>query len=120
MRGTYGFKDRYFIEGNFGYNGSERFADGERWGFFPAGGVSWIVSNEPFMQKASNWLSYLKVRASYGQVGNDAIGNEPRFAYLPSLGKRGSYRDPNLTGMLEQYHIYIMLMITLNGRLPRP
>lgn len=107
MRGTYGFKDRYFIEGNFGYNGSERFADGERWGFFPAGGVSWIVSNEPFMQKASNWLSYLKVRASYGQVGNDAIGNEPRFAYLPSLGKRGSYRDPEpYGGMLEQYHVY--------------
>lgn len=107
MRGTYGFKDRYFMEGSFGYNGSERFADGHRWGFFPAGGVSWIVSNEPFMQPVSHWLSYLKVRASYGQVGNDAIGNEPRFAYLPSIGKRDSYRDPEpYRGMLDQYHIF--------------
>lgn len=106
MRGTYGLKDRYFIEGSFGYNGSERFADGHRWGFFPAGGVSWVASNEPFMQSAAHWLSYLKVRASYGQVGNDAIGREPRFAYLPSIGKSDQYRDPEpYAGYLNQYHI---------------
>ena len=51
-------------------------------GDFPCRGCILIVSNEPFMQKASNWLSYLKVRASYGQVGNDVIGNEPRFSLI--------------------------------------
>ena len=99
MRGTYGYKDRYFIEGSFGYNGSERFSDDNRWGFFPAGGVAWVVTNEPFMQSSSHWLSYLKLRASYGQVGNDGVVSTPRFAYLPSIGKGSdSYADPEPYG----------------------
>lgn len=66
-------------------------------GDFPCGGVSWLFLTTLYA-KGFKLLSYLKVRASYGQVGNDAIGNEPRFAYLPSLGKRGSYRDPEPYG----------------------
>ena len=86
MRGSYGYKDRYFIEGSFGYNGSERFAPKNRMGFFPAGGVAWIMSSEPFMATTSSWLTFLKFRGSYGQVGNDGVLSKPRFVFLPQIG----------------------------------
>lgn len=89
LRGTYGFKDRYFIEGSFGYNGSERFARKYKLGFFPAGGLAWVASSEPFMTSVSNWLSFLKFRLSYGKVGNDGIISKPRFVHLELL-KHGS------------------------------
>ena len=85
MRGTYGFKDRYFVEASFGYNGSERFAKKHKMGFFPAAGVAYVISSEPFMAGAANWLPYLKFRASYGKVGNDGIINTPRFVHLPEV-----------------------------------
>ena len=85
MRGTYGFRDRYFVEASFGYNGSERFDKGHQWGFFPAVGMAWIASKENFLQGASNWLSFLKFRLSWGQVGNDGIISSPRFVHLPTL-----------------------------------
>lgn len=93
-RATYAFADRYFFEANFGYNGSERFSKNERWGFFPSAGVGWIVTNESFMQPYKNILSKLKLKATYGLVGNDAIGAvEDRFYYLSNLnmsdGDRG-------------------------------
>ena len=86
MRASYGYKDRYFIEGSFGYNGSERFAKKNKMGFFPAGGIAWVISSEPFMSSTTKYLSFLKLRASYGRVGNDGIVSEPRFVYLPLLG----------------------------------
>lgn len=85
MRGSYGFLDRYFAEASFGYNGSERFAKKNRMGFFPAVGVAWLASKENFMQNISNWVSYLKLRASWGKVGNDGIIASPRFVYLPQI-----------------------------------
>lgn len=93
-RATYAFADRYFFEANFGYNGSERFSKNERWGFFPSAGVGWIVTNESFMQPYKNILSKLKLKATYGLVGNDAIGEvKDRFYYLSNLnmsdGDRG-------------------------------
>lgn len=88
MRGSYGFKDRYFIESSFGYNGSERFAKKNRMGFFPAGGIAWVISNEPFMRPISNWLDFLKFRASWGKVGNDGIIDEPRFVFLPLINTK--------------------------------
>lgn len=94
MRGTYGFKDRYFVEGSFGYNGSERFAKHNRMGFFPAGGLAWVVSSEPFMSSVSSVIDFLKFRASYGEVGNDGIISSPRFAYAPSFGASSGYYDP--------------------------
>ena len=90
MRGTYGFKDRYFAEASFGYNGSERFAKKHRMGFFPAIGVAYVLSKENFMQSASKWLPFLKFRASWGKVGNDGIMENPRFAYLEELGSSGT------------------------------
>ena len=86
MRGTYGFKDRYFAEASFGYNGSERFAKKHRMGFFPAGGIAWIVSKENFMQSTSGWLPFLKFRASWGKVGNDGIIKKPRYIYMQEIG----------------------------------
>jgi TonB-linked SusC/RagA family outer membrane protein len=81
---TYGYDKRYFIEGNFGYNGSERFAKNERFGFFPSVGLGWIVSNESFMKPFNKTLSKLKLKATYGLVGNDAIGSD-RFFYMANV-----------------------------------
>lgn len=95
-RANYGYKDRYFIEGSFGYNGSERFAKAKRFGFFPSVGGAWVASNEPWLAK-SKWLSYLKFRLSYGKVGNDGIVETPRFVFLPEIsqtGNGGSGQDP--------------------------
>ncbi|MEQ6121854.1 TonB-dependent receptor [Reichenbachiella sp. MALMAid0571] len=86
-RFTYSFDSRYFTEFNFGYNGSERFAKNERFGFFPSVGLAWYVSNEPFWGgNLSSTISKLKLKATYGLVGNDAIGNKvDRFFYLSSV-----------------------------------
>ena len=84
-RFTYGYNDKYFTELNFGYNGSERFARSERWGFFPSAAVGWIVSNEKFLSNVS-FLDNLKFKASYGLVGNDKIGrSEDRFFYISNV-----------------------------------
>lgn len=97
-RGSYGFLDRYFGEFSFGYNGSERFAKKHRFGFFPAGGVAWIASSEPWMQKVKDVVSYLKIRASYGKVGNDGIIESPRFVYLPQIGTTYGGTSPQAFG----------------------
>jgi len=81
-RATYSFHDRYLAEVNIGYNGTENFAPGRRFGFFPAYSLGWVLTEEPFMPK-SDYLSFIKIRGSYGTVGNDKIGSA-RFLYLPS------------------------------------
>lgn len=78
---TYGYKDTYFIDANFGYTGSENFQPGKQFGFFPSAAIGWIPTNYEFVQKAVPWLDFLKFRFSYGQVGNDRISNK-RFPYL--------------------------------------
>ena len=85
-RASYGYKDRYFVEGSFGYNGSERFAEKNRWGFFPAVGGAWVISKEPFMQSLSKTVPFLKLRFSWGKVGNDGVIANPRFVFLPNIG----------------------------------
>ena len=95
MRGSYGFMDRYFVEGSFGYNGSERFTKNNRMGFFPSIGGAWLVSKENFMRGGvSQWISFLKLRASWGKVGNDGIIKEPRFVYMPEIIRGPGYNDP--------------------------
>lgn len=86
-RYTYDYINRYFAEVNFGYNGSERFAENNRFGFFPSFGVGWQVSDEEFMSWMSPTISRLKLRASYGFVGNDNIGDtrNDRFFYLSEV-----------------------------------
>ena len=81
-RATYDYKTRYMAEFNVGYNGSENFAPGKRYGLFPAGSIGWIVSEESFFKPLKKVINYFKVRASVGMVGNDNNGNN-RFLYLP-------------------------------------
>lgn len=78
---TYNYKMKYLFDINMGYNGSENFPEDKRFGFFPAVSAGWILSEESFMQSAS-FIDYLKIRGSYGLVGNDRLGNN-RFLYLP-------------------------------------
>jgi len=83
---TYAFDSRYFTEFNFGYNGSERFDKKHRWGFFPSIGGGWMISNEAFFSPLKKEISKLKLRASYGLVGNDRIGDvDERFLYLSNV-----------------------------------
>ena len=81
-RATYQFKTKYFFDVNVGYNGSENFAKGKQFGFFPSFSTGYIVSSEPFFPKTKS-ISYLKFRGSYGIVGNDKIGGN-RFLFTPS------------------------------------
>ena len=83
---TYGYDNRYFIEGNFGYNGSERFSKNHRFGFFPSAGLGWMISNESFFSPLSKYISQMKFKVTYGLVGNDAIGDaSDRFFYLSEV-----------------------------------
>lgn len=88
---AYNYDYRYFADFNFGYNGSENFADGHRFGFFPAFSVGWALNREKFMENIE-WLDMLKVRYSWGKVGNDGIyegNNRVRFPYLYTIDYTG-------------------------------
>lgn len=90
-RFTYGFDKRYFVEYNFGYNGSERFHKSHRWGFFPSAGLAWMMSNEKWFKPLTKVVSNLKLRYSYGLVGNDNIGSSSnRFYYLSEMSMNNS------------------------------
>ena len=90
-RFTYGYDKRYFAEFNFGYNGSERFHKKHRWGFFPSVGAAWMISNEKWFKPASKAVNNLKLRYSYGLVGNDNIGSSTnRFYYLSQMSLNSS------------------------------
>ena len=94
-RVTYDWNNRYIAEFNIGYNGSENFAPGKRFGVFPAASVGWVLSDEPFFKPLTKIVSFLKLRASWGLVGNDKIGGK-RFMYIA---------DPylvNTTGLAER------------------
>lgn len=86
---SYNYDNRYVAEFNFGYNGSENFAKGMRYGFFPSGAIGWIISEEPWMKSAKRVLSTLKLRASLGLAGNDQIGGDRRFAYITTISTGG-------------------------------
>ncbi len=92
-RATYDYDTRYLLDLSIGYNGSENFAPGMRFGVFPAGSIGWILSEEKFMAPLKPYLSYMKLRASYGIVGNDRTTDNSRFLYLPDLYElnNGSY-----------------------------
>lgn len=113
-RVTYRYDDRYLAEFNMGYNGSENFPEGKRFGFFPAFSLGWIVTNESFFPK-NDILTWMKIRGSFGEVGNDKIGGR-RFMYLPNTwgylsrssgngyywgNTDGTARDPHYEGAYE-------------------
>jgi TonB-linked SusC/RagA family outer membrane protein len=87
---TYNYDLRYFGEFNMGYNGSENFAPGKRFGFFPSFSLGWLVSEEPFMKSLSGLISLLKIRGSFGLVGNDRLSRDgnTRFLYLQNFNRQ--------------------------------
>ncbi len=88
-RATYDYDSRYFAEINFGYNGSEQFAPSKRFGSFPAASVGWALTNEKFLID-NPILTFLKIRASYGKVGNDKI-DKRRFLYQDDIQVGGGF-----------------------------
>lgn len=106
-RFAYGYLGKYHLEANFGYNGSERFSTAHRFGFFPSVGAAWHVSKESFFEPLSPVVSNLRLRATYGLVGNDAIGSaSQRFYYLSEVSTTatrgwtfGPSMDENLAGI---------------------
>ena len=82
-RFTYGYKFRYFVDFNFGYNGSENFAKGHQFDLFPAVSGAWNIAEEAFIKDKVSWMDMLKLRYSYGKVGNDYMTT--RFPYLASF-----------------------------------
>ncbi len=95
-RATYSYNDIYFIEANFGYNGSENFPKGQRFGFFPSVALGYVISNYQYIKEKFPFINMLKLRYSFGLVGNDQItkdGNDVRFPYLTTvdMGARGYY-----------------------------
>lgn len=88
-RATYAYDSRYLLEANIGYNGSEQFAKGKRFGFFPAFSAGWVISNEGFLAE-NKVITNLKLRASYGKVGNDKLGSA-RFLYISNISQSGGF-----------------------------
>ncbi|PKB15141.1 TonB-dependent receptor [Flavobacterium sp. 5] len=84
-RASYTFDRKYVGEVNFGYNGSENFAKGQRYGFFPSVSMGWIASEEKFMESLKDVFNKIKLRGSYGLAGNDNIGGNRRFAYQTTI-----------------------------------
>lgn len=109
-RVTYAYDNRYLFEFNAGYNGSENFAKHKRFGFFPSFSLGWRITQEKFMEKTTDWLDNLKLRASYGQVGNDIYqvnGVAQRFLYEQKWSQIGNdyFFGPNgVTGIYEQQY----------------
>lgn len=83
-RASYNWKSRYFVDYNFGYTGSENFSTGHQFGFFPAISGAWNIAEETFIKDNLKWINMLKIRYSYGKVGNDNLGDN-RFPYLYTL-----------------------------------
>ncbi|WP_133577948.1 SusC/RagA family TonB-linked outer membrane protein [Pedobacter metabolipauper] len=90
---TYGFKSRYFVDFSFGYNGSENFARGHQFDFFPAVSGAWNIGEESFIKEHLKWMNMFKIRYSYGKVGNDYMPT--RFPYLASFRTFNATGDPN-------------------------
>lgn len=107
---TYSFKDKYFIEGNFGYNGSENFAPSKRFGLFPSVAVGYLMSSEKFFEPLLPVIDLLKFKVSYGKIGNDQIGDGTRrFAFNSDMNQSaggyvfGESGKTNLTGVSIGY-----------------
>lgn len=109
-RVTYNYDNRYMAEVNMGYNGTEQFSKGNRFGLFPAFSVGWVPTSEAFFPK-NDYVTFMKIRASYGLVGNDRLGNSRRYFYLPNTyslnqggywwGNTGNTSSDYYSGVIE-------------------
>lgn len=106
---TYNYDKRYYAEFDFGYNGSERFAANHRYGFFPSYGLAWTISNEKFFKSIKPVVTNLRLRTTYGLIGNDAIGSaEDRFFYISNVNMNDANKAATFGGTTETTY-------TLNG-----
>ena len=87
---TWDYKEKYMATATLRYDGSSIFNEGKRWGWFPSVSAGWMISNENFMQSAQSWLDFLKIRASWGQNGNNRIA---KYQYLATIAQSGSAGD---------------------------
>lgn len=110
---TYDYCSRYLAEFNIGYNGSENFAPDKRFGTFPAGSIGYVLTEEPFWKK-NNYLTYMKLRASVGLVGNDNMRNN-RFLYLDSYVVDKLDRDKDYKDYLDGYNFGLYNTVIANG-----
>jgi TonB-linked SusC/RagA family outer membrane protein len=120
-RASYNFKNRYFVEFNGGYTGSEVFKFGHQFGFFPAISGGWNISEEPVVKNITSIFDLLKIRYSYGQVGNNRImqgNNEIRFPYVGTIRTNiggynyGDLNSPNYSGLSTQGNLALYPGIT--------
>lgn len=98
---AYNWNNRYFANFNFGYTGSENFAKGHRFGFFPAYSLAWNIAEEPIFQKQLPWVNMFKVRYSWGKVGNDAMDVRFPFLYTIDKGEPYNWGDYNFSNVYE-------------------
>ena len=108
-RVTYNYDSRYFIDINGAYNGSEQYGPGFRFDLFPSIALGWTISNESFMEKSENWLNNLKIRGSYGLIGDDGFptsGGRWRWLSQWQSGNSGSYLVPGNYGGISPYTFY--------------
>lgn len=90
---NYGYKNKYLLEANVRYDGSSKFPKSWRYGFFPSFSGGWVLTEEPFMKPAENIISFMKIRGSWGEIGNQAISN---YAYIPGMGsENAAWIDPS-------------------------
>ena len=87
---TWDWNEKYMATVTLRYDGSSIFTDGKRWGWFPSVSAGWVVSNEPFMEKTRSWMDFLKIRASWGQNGNNRID---KYQYLATIALSGDAND---------------------------
>lgn len=88
FRVNYNYQDRYLLEVNGRYDGSSKFPKDSRYGFFPSVSAGWNIAQEKFMESTQNWLGSLKLRASYGLIGNQ---NVPAYSFIPTMGVNNKY-----------------------------
>ena len=103
---TWDWNERYMATVTMRYDGSSIFNEGKRWGFFPSVSAGWVISNEPFMEKTKSWLDFFKIRASWGQNGNNRIA---KYQYLATIAQSGSSGDSG-------YKFNDSMDFTLNGK----
>ncbi|MCC8118233.1 MAG: TonB-dependent receptor [Bacteroidales bacterium] len=104
FRTTYAFASRYFFEYNGAYNGSEKFSKKNRFAFFNSGAIGWMISEEPFWSRIQQWVPLLKLRYSYGEVGDDNVGD--RWLYATQWAYGGSTQQGLDPDVYSPYYWY--------------
>jgi TonB-linked SusC/RagA family outer membrane protein len=106
-RVNYSYADKYLVSATFRADGSSKFSPNNRWGYFPSIGLGWVMTEEDFMQKFTDKLNYLKVKTSWGQLGNDKIGN---YLWFPTINPKGqqvvvdgkTYYIPTVSNLVDE------------------